>query len=61
MEYLKPESQRGRSVDSRVIALKPVVHHRTALQLLIVIIHKFWHLNLVTHVLPQKLHPVHIF
>jgi hypothetical protein len=49
-------------VDSRVITLKPVVHHRMALQLLIVIIHKLWHLNLVPpHVLPQKLHPVHIF
>jgi hypothetical protein len=52
--------QRGRTVDSRVIALQPVVYHRTALQLLIVIIHKFWHRN-PPHVLPQKLHPVHIF
>lgn len=53
---------RGCAVDSRVIALQPVVHKRTVLQLLVMFIYKFWYLNFVpSHVVPQKLHPVHVF
>lgn len=49
-------------VDSKVVGLHSIIHHRTVVKLLIVIIHELRHLPhlLPLYVLPQKLQPVHI-
>ena len=54
---------RGCTAGSTMIALYPILHHRTVLQLFIMIKHKFWYLklNLVPpHMVPQKLNPVYV-
>lgn len=52
---------RGCVVDPRVITLQTVIHHRTMLQIIIMIVHELRDLYLVSpHVLPQEVKPAHV-